>query len=167
MFFSDITNYSNKKLSALYWVFLIVYFIVMLLGPFIIISERYEIFKEVGTKQLTGFGVCILLAFMVIGLRFLKSKIALLPENTVNQRRFKFTIQMIYSLIFPVACVFVLCALWSNFDLAFATIRDCLIFIISGILLDYLVIKYLESERTLRSETQRDNEKAKRMHLFK
>lgn len=167
MFFSNIKEYSNKKLSLMYWCSLLVYFCVMLVGPFCIISTRYEMFKEWGKRSLTAFGICILLAFLVIGLRALKSKFELLPENTVNQRRLKFTIQLFYSLALPIATIFILYALWAEFDTAFSTIRDSLVFVIAGILLDNLVVKYLESERTIRFETQRDKEKADRMSLFK
>lgn len=166
MFFSNITEYSNKKLSIIYWCSLLAYFCIMLVGPFCIISSRYDMFHN-GKSGLTGFGICILLAFLVIGLRALKTKFDLLPDNTVGQRRLKFTIQLFYSLALPIASIFILYALWSNFEIAFGTIRDSLIFIISGILVDNLVLKYVECERTIRFETQRDKEKAKRMSLFK
>lgn len=166
MFFSKITEYSNKKLSIIYWVSLLCYFGLMLVCPVCVIASKYDMFKEWGSKSLTGFGICILLAFLVIGLRALKKKFELLPENTIGQRRLKFTIQLFYSLALPIASIFILYALWSNFDVAFATIRSSLIFVISGILVDNLVVKYVESERTLRFETQRDKEKAKRMSLF-
>lgn len=166
MFFSNITEYSNKKLSIIYWCSLLAYFCVMLVGPFCIISNRYDMFHN-GKNGLTAFGICILLAFLVIGLRALKSKFNMLPENTVGQRRLKFTIQLFYSLALPIASIFVLYALWADFDIAFATIRDSLIFVVIGIFIDNLVVKYVESERTLRFETQRDKEKAKRMNLFK
>lgn len=166
MFFSNIAEYSNKKLSIIYWCSLVAYFCIMLVGPFFIIADRYQMFHS-GKHGLTAFGICILLAFLVIGLRALKAKFALLPENTVGQRRLKFTIQLFYSLALPIASIFILYALWADFDIAFATIRDSLIFVIVGILVDNLIVKYVESERTLRYEAQRDKEKAKRMNLFK
>jgi hypothetical protein len=150
----------------MYWLFLVGYFLIMLVGPFVIVSSRYGFFEET-TKSITGFGICVALAFLVVGLRFLKDKIKLLPENTIAQRRVKISLQLVYSLIFPVACVFILYALWSNFELAFSVIRDCLVFIFIGIFIDYFFIKFIECERTIRFETQRDSEKAKRMHLFK
>jgi hypothetical protein len=139
----------------------------MLIGPLCIIASRYDLFKKVGARSLTGFGICILISFMIIGLRALRNKFKLLPENTVAQRRVKFTIELFYSLALPFASIFILFALWSDFDVAFATIRDSLTFIILGILVDNLVVKYVESERSLRFDAQRDNEKAKRMSLFK
>ena len=165
MFFSKISEYSNKKLSLIYWISLLCYFGLMLVGPICIIASRYQIFDG-GEKAITGFGICILLAFLVIGLRARKKKFELLPENTINQRRLKFTIQLFYSLVLPIASIFILYALWSNFDIAFSTIRDSLIFVVSGILVDNLIVKYVESERNLRFDAQRDKEKAKRMSLF-
>lgn len=166
MFFSKITEYSNKKLSVLYWSFLLVYFCVMLIGPFCIIASNYNMFLG-GRHGLTAFGICLVLVFIVIGLRALKNKFKLLPENTVGQRRLKFTIELFYSLALPIATIFILYALWADFEIAFITIRNSLIFILIGILIDNLVVKYLESERAIRFETQRDKEKAKRMSLFK
>lgn len=166
MFFSNIAEYSNKKLSTIYWCSLFVYFCIMLVGPFCIIANNYEMFLG-GKQGLTAFGICILLAFLVIGLRALKSKFNLLPENTVGQRRLKFTIQLFYSLALPVATIFILYALWADFEIAFDTVRDSLIFIIIGIFIDNLIVKYVESERALRYDAQRDKEKAKRMSLFK
>lgn len=166
MFFSNIAEYTNKKLNIIYWCSLLAYFCIMLVGPFFIIADRYQMFHN-GKHGLTAFGICILLAFLVIGLRALKAKFDLLPENTVGQRRLKFTIQLFYSLALPIATIFILYALWADFDIAFATIRDSLIFVIVGILVDNLIVKYVESERKLRYEAQRDKEKSKRMNLFK
>ena len=166
MFFSNISEYSNKKLRIIYWVSLLAYFGLMLVGPICIITSRYEIFKEAGTKSLTGLGICILLAFAIIGLRLLKSKIVKFPENTVPQRRVKFTCQLVYSLAIPLVGIAVLVALHTDFETAFLTIRDSLMFCIAGILVDNLVVKYVESERTLRFDSQRDAEKQKRLKFF-
>lgn len=167
MFFSNISEYSNKKLRIFYFISLAVYFLLMLVGPFCIIADSYDIFKIAGSKALTGIGICIILAFTVIGLRALKSKISQFPENTVPQRRIKFTCQLVYSLCLPFIVIVLLTALQSDFDTAFATIRDCLVFCILGILVDNLVVKYLESERKLRYDAERDVEKQKRINLFK
>lgn len=167
MFFSNISEYSSKKLRNIYIISLLVYFLLMLVGPLFIIINRYDIFKESGTKALTGFGICILLSFAVVGLRALKSKISQFPENTVPQRRIKFTCQLVYSLFLPFIVMVVLVALKSNFDTAFATIRDSILFCIGGILVDNLVVKYIESERKLRFEAQKSSEINKRLKFFK
>lgn len=167
MFFTNISEYSNKKLNIIYIISLIVYFGLMLISPLLVIASRYEMFKETGVKALTGFGICILLAFAVVGLRALRSKIDLFPENTMPQRRVKFTCQLFYSLFLPLIVIAVLFALHADFETAFATIRDSIIFCIGGILVDNLVVKYVESERKLRFDAQRDVEKQKRIHLFK
>ena len=167
MFFTNISEYSNKKLNIIYIISLIAYFGLMLVGPFCIIANNYEMFKESGVKSITGLGICILLAFGVVGLRALKSKILQFPENTVPQRRVKFTCQLVYSLFLPLIVIAVLFALHADFETAFTTIRDSIIFCIAGILVDNLVVKYVESERKLRFDAQRDVEKQKRIHLFK
>lgn len=161
MFFSNIKEYSNRKLSAIYWISLISYFLIMLVGPFVIICNNYEVFRKSEVSALTGLGICVVLALVIVGLKLVRPKIDLLPENTVNQRRVKFSILLIYSLVIPVVVWVILGAMHSNFDLAFRTCRDCLIFFTIGIVSDNLILKYVESERTLRFETQRDVEKTK------
>lgn len=167
MFFSNISEYSNKKLTLIYIFSLVTYFLLMLVGPIFIIADHYAMFKEGGTKSLTGLGICVILAFAVVGLRALKSKIVQFPENTVPQRRIKFSCQLIYSLFLPIIVIIVLFALHEDFETAFTTIRDSIMFCIGGILVDNLIVKYVESERKLRFDAQRDVEKQKRIHLFK
>ena len=169
MFFSNIETYSNKKLRALYWSSLMLYFLITLVCPIGIVASKYGLFtSESGTKlSMTGMGACVLIAVAVIGLRKFKEQINKFPENTVVQRRIKFSCELLYSLAIPVAVVALLVAFKVDFIRAYDTIRDCIIFYIVGILIDNLLVKYLASERTLRFESQKDVEKQKRMALFK
>ena len=167
MFFSNISEYSNKKLRGIYIVSLLVYFLLTLVAPIIVVSANYQMFKTAGVNTLTGLGICLLLAFSVIGLRVLKSKIIQFPENTVPQRRVKFTCQLVYSLFLPLIVVAVLFAMKSNFETAYQTIHGCIWFYLGGILVDNLVVKYVESERKLRFEAQRSSEVNKRLKFFK
>lgn len=167
MFFNKISEYSNKSLKWLYIGFLSLYFLFMLVCPIVVIATRYQIFKEINTYSLTGMGVCLLLIFVVVGMKALSNKIKTFPENTLAQRRVKFSFQLGYSLVIPIIAVAILVTLWLSFDRAFATLRDCLVFYVLAVLVDNLFVKYIESERKLRFDAQADVEKAKRIHLFK
>lgn len=168
MFFGKIEKYSNGKLRTLYYSSLLLYFVFTLVSPIVVISQKYALFTTAAstTMSLTGIGACILLAFSVIGVKKLKEQINKFPENTVAQRRIKFTCELVYSLAIPVVVVAVLIAFKLDFIRAYDTIRDCIIFYIIGILIDNLFVKYLASERSLRFESQKDVEKQKRMALF-
>lgn len=168
MFFGKIEKYSNGKLRVLYISSLILYFAFTLVAPLIIIGNKYNLFTryESTAVSLTGLGACVFLALSIIGLRKFKEQISKFPENTVAQRRIKFSCELVYSLALPIAIVIVLVAFKLDFIRAFDTIRDCMIFYIIGILIDNLFVKYLASERSLRFESQKDVEKQKRMALF-
>ena len=168
MFFPNIAEYSNKKLRALYYVFLSLYFLTTLVGPIGVVASKYGLFTSAaGTKlSFTGMGACVLIAVAVIGFRKFKEQINKFPENTVVQRRIKFTCELVYSLAIPVAVVALMVAMKVDFIRAYDTIRDCIVFYIAGILIDNLCVKYLASERTLRFKSQEDAEKQKRMKFF-
>lgn len=156
MFFKGIEKYSNKKLKALSLIFNGLYLIAFLIIPIIIICDNYCIFKKATANsiRITGIG---LIFFVLLGLFCyikLKKLIAKFPQETLNQQRFKFTIEMIFNLLPLLLILIVLTITQDNLLMAFKTFRNCSYSIILSILIDGLCVKYLDAEIGLRKEAR-------------
>jgi hypothetical protein len=75
----------------------------------------------------------------------------------------KFTFLGVYNLILPVLALLLVQLIKQNVDLACETLTWCLGFIIGGIVLDHLTIKYLEAEYDFRQEAKHKLEVNKRI----
>lgn len=167
MFFKNIENYSKGKLNTIYVISLLAYFSCILLAPTIVVASRYTVFAQSTGSKLTFIGICLLISIVIIATKWIRQKLEKFPTNTHGQRCIRFTVELFFDLIIPVAVVILLVLMNVNFQKAFDTIRDCIIWFIAGILVNNLVLKYVEAEKSIRNEAQHDVEKQKRMSLFK
>jgi hypothetical protein len=127
-------KWSVAKLRVWYAIFGIIYFGLILVAPIIIVSCKYELFvssEKVG--KLSGLGIIVAIIFGVIALTQLKKAINKLGEETPNQQMLKYTLLMLYTLIFPaLALIFAYC-IKDDVDLAVSTLKMCMYFLIGGI----------------------------------
>lgn len=150
MFFSKINCWSYKRLQFLWLLFNLLYLFTTLVAPIAIICIKYNVFKSNTDKTISGFSMIILLIFFILILRSFKKVVDKLHDLTYKQQLLKYTMQMLYSLIFPVAAIVMLLCFKNDFMLAYDTFKWVLIFIILGIIIDHLFIKFLDKERELR-----------------
>ena len=118
-------NLKDMKRWPLFWLSLIFkafYLGLTLIAPIIIISCKYNLFiKKEQVGKLNGWGLILLITFVVIGLRGFKKQIAKLPDITINQQRFKYSLELVYALFFPIIAYLVIIQFKSNFTLAYTT----------------------------------------------
>lgn len=163
MFFKKISEWSKKKLLIITFSFYGLYFLLTILGPFIIISTKYELFitsEKVG--KLTGFGLIVAVILLFTCFKTIKKKIDKLPETSKNQQIVKFSVLLVYDLMLPLLGLFILLAFKDDFELAFSVAKYCIILFIVAAAVDNLFIKYLEAERYLREKALEVNEIEKR-----
>lgn len=167
MFFNDIETWSKKKLFWMSFTFNALYIACMLVIPIVIICCKYHIINPTTVDKdtvFTGWSLILIIIFCVVGIFALAKVIRKLPDETINQRRFKYTLELLKGLIFPVLCVVVLVQFKKNFDLAYSTVSMCLYSIFAGILLDNLVIKYIDKEQAYTNEVDRLDSIERRKH---
>ena len=147
-------NLKDMKRWPLFWlslVFKLIYLGLTLIAPIVIISCKYNLFiKKEQVGKLNGWGFILLITFVVIGLRGFKKQIAKLPDITINQQRFKYSLELIYALFFPIIAYLVIIQFKSNFTLAYTTFKWCFWFVMAGIIVDKLFIAYIDKEIDLR-----------------
>lgn len=169
MFFKDIENWSKKKLFWLSFAFNALYIAFMLIIPIIVICVQYELGSTTVEKDkvFTGWSLMLLLIFTVIGLFALTKVLRKLPDETLPQRQFKYTLELVKGLIPPIAAIFILFQFKSNFDLAFDTTLICIMSIIGGVAIDNLFVKFIDKERKFAIEVDHMGEIEKRKHRLK
>ena len=167
MFFKDIDSWEQKKLRLFYIGFNVLYYILTLMIPIIIIGCRYQIFKKVSSYRITGWGLILITSVVFVAVRSLNKALNKLPDTTLKEQRLKYTLLGFKALIIPIFIVIVMGLLKNDFALAYNTIWLCMIFFISGIFVDYLVIKYLEKEIELRNKAKEKIEVDKRAENMK
>lgn len=161
MFF-DLSNLSKKKFALVKIIFEAIYILFLVVGPSIIVCNKYQIFKKVSesattTTKLTGVGIVLVI---ILGIYFY-SKISRvvnnLPEVKLSHQRIKFTIQMIIGLI-PIGLILIgLILSKDNVALAFDTATLCTVFILIAKIFDGMCLKYVDAESKLREEAARAN----------
>lgn len=153
MWFSNIENWSQKKLIAHFVLYGLLYLTFALIIPIIIIGIKYNLIKS-SSIRLTGVGLVLVVCIAVFLLKGVKRLLNKLPQDELKEQRFKFTIIMIYSLMLPAGGILLLNLIKQNVTIACNTISYCLYSIIAAIVLDHLTLKYLEVEWDLRHEAK-------------
>lgn len=152
----------DMKRWPLFWLslfFKVVYLGLTLIAPIVIIACKYSLFiKKEQVGKLNGWGLILLIVFVVIGLRGFKKQLAKLPDITIGQQRFKYSLELVYALLFPIIAYFVIIQFKSNFTLAYTTFKWCFWFVIGGIFIDKLFISYIDKEIELRHKAQEQKE---------
>lgn len=157
--FKDIQSWSNKKLFWAHLIVGLVYIGFMLIAPVITVSCKYELFitsEKVG--KLSGFGILIVIIIGIVGIRALKNVVSNLPETTYGKMWFKVAMTTVYSLMLPILAVIVMGCFKDDFATAYETMKLVLIFFICGILVDKLVLSWIERERRLRNAGEEADE---------
>ena len=162
MWFDNIAEWSQKKLRVHFLIYGLVYIGLTLIAPIIIVGCKYDLLKSSSTR-LTGVGLILVVCVAVFLIKVIKRLLLKLPQDTKNEQIVKFTFLGVYSLILPVLALLLVQLIKQNVDLACETLTWCLGFIIGGIVLDHLTIKYLEAEYDFRQEAKHKLEVNKRI----
>ena len=165
MWFNSIENWSQKKLKLNFLFYGFIYLIFALVIPVIIVGVKYNLIKS-SSVRLTGVGLILVVCIAVFLLKGVKRLLNKLPQDELKEQRFKFTIQMIYSLMLPIGGILLVYAIKQNVILACDTISYCLYSIIGAIVLDHLTLKYLEVEWDLRAEAKHQIQINKRINTL-
>ena len=166
MWFSEIDKWSRKKLRTNYLIYGALYLVFALIIPTVIIGVKYNLIKS-SSVRLTGVGLILVVFVAVFLLKGLKRAILNLPQDELKEQRFKYTILMIYSLMLPVGGILLLNLIKANVTLACDTLIKCLASIIFSIMIDYMTLKYLETEYSLRNEAKHQIAVNKRIDTLK
>ena len=165
MFFKDIAEWSKRKVFWMDILFSAIYIIFMIVIPIIIIAVNYGTGETVEkSKLLTSWSLILILIVAVVGI-FAISKLARkLPDETFKQQTVKYTLELVQSLILPVLGLVALHQFKVNFDLAYTVLSWCIVSFICGILVDGLVLKYIDKELSFNKELDHRAEIEKRAH---
>ena len=165
MFFKDIAEWSKRKVFWMDILFSAIYIIFMIVIPIIIIAVNYGAGETVDkSKLLTSWSLIHILIVAVVGI-FAISKLARkLPDETFKQQTVKYTLELVQRLILPVLGFVALHQFKVNFDLAYTVLSWCIISFICGILVDGLVLKYIDKELSFNKELDHRAEIEKRAH---
>ena len=165
MFFKDIAEWSKRKVFWMDILFSAIYIIFMIVIPIIIIAVNYGAGETVEkSKRLTSWSLILILIVAVVGI-FAISKLARkLPDETFKQQTVKYTLELVQSLILPVLGLVALHQFKVNFDLAYTVLSWCIVSFICGILVDGLVLKYIDKELSFNKELDHRAEIEKRAH---
>ncbi len=161
MWFSNIASWSQKKLKLNFLFYGLIYLAFVLVAPIIIVSMKYNLVKSSSTR-LTGVGLILVVCVAVFLFKGVKRLLNKLPQDELNEQRFKFTTLMIYSLMLPIGGILLLNLIKTNVDLACDTLVKVLASIIFSIMVDYMALHYLEAEWDLRQEAKHKNAVNKR-----
>ena len=165
MFFKDIAEWSKRKVFWMDILFSAIYIIFMIVIPIIIIAVNYGAGETVEkSKLLTSWSLILILIVAVVGI-FAISKLARkLPDETFKQQTVKYTLELVQRLILPVLGLVALHQFKVNFDLAYTVLSWCIVSFICGILVDGLVLKYIDKELSFNKELDHRAEIEKRAH---
>ena len=165
MFFKDIAEWSKRKVFWMDILFSAIYIIFMIVIPIIIIAVNYGAGETVEkSKLLTSWSLILILIVAVVGI-FAISKLARkLPDETFKQQTVKYTLELVQRLILPVLGFTALHQFKVNFDLAYTVLSWCIVSFICGILVDGLVLKYIDKELSFNKELDHRAEIEKRAH---
>lgn len=166
MWFKDIATWSQKKLRTTFWIYKSIYFVLILLVPVIIVATRYQLIRNASTR-LTGIGLILVICFAVYAFEGIKNFVNNLAEVTKPQQLLKFNMGLVFALIVPILVMISIRLIKQNVNLACDTIVYSMFSIIGGIVIEYVAIKYLEAERTLRKDAQKKLEVDKRVEILK
>ena len=147
-------KWSNKKIKVWYYLISLIYFTLTVLAPSGIIIWKYKLFQKGGGLEISGGLLIVFIVVFFTGLKKFKKWIDRYQAESIKEKRFKFTMQGLYSLAFPIMLILMLYCLKDDFKLGFSACKYIMAFIIASIVLDYTILKYIEDERTLRKEAQ-------------
>lgn len=147
-------KWNNKKIKVWYYLISAIYFALTVLAPSGIIIWKYKLFQKGGGLEISGGLLIVFIVVLFTGLKKFKKWIDRYQAESIKEKRFKFTMQGLYSLAFPIMLILMLYCLKDDFKLGFSACKYIMAFIIVSIVLDYTILKYIEDERTLRKEAQ-------------
>lgn len=154
---------SKKKLFFLTLGSYVAYFALTILGPVLTVCLKYDLFNSATTKiKINGFALLILIIIAVVSIFILKRAIAKIRDVSKGATYFKYILETITNLVFPVLMLFVIYLMNKNFALASSTMIIVCIFYIAGEIINGLVINFIDRENRIREDSLYDKEKAAR-----
>lgn len=158
----NLENISRKGLfwlTVLHWV---LYSGLAIFAPCLTILTRYGMIGE-KIKVISGIGICILVIFAFIGLNLLKKQANKIPVDAyLWQARVKAILNLIFSILVPIICLLVIMLIKDDMMLATSVIKTCVWYLIGAFVEDCILGSSCERENTIRNNSKRDKEKAKR-----
>ena len=165
MFFKDIAEWSKRKVFWMDILFSAIYIVFMIVIPIIIIAVNYGAGETVEkSKLLTSWSLILILIVAVVGIFALSKLARKLPDETFKQQTVKYTLELVQRLILPVLGFVALHQFKVNFDIAYRVISWCIVSFICGILVDGLILKYIDKELSFNKELDHRSEIEKRAH---
>ena len=165
MFFKDIAEWSKRKVFWMDILFSAIYIVFMIVIPIIIIAVNYGAGETVEkSKLLTSWSLILILIVAVVGIFALSKLARKLPDETFKQQTVKYTLELVQRLILPVLGFVALHQFKVNFDIAYRVISWCIVSFICGILVDGLILKYIDKELSFNKELDHRAEIEKRAH---
>lgn len=159
MFFKNIADYSKSKMRMLTIICLLIYTCLLLVGPTVVICCRYDLFVATSARyKLSGVGLIFFVGLLGFVYTRIKRSLESLPQTTLNQQRFKFTVQMIWGLL-PIVLIWI-AFIFAKDDVerAYNTMLICMGFVIGAHVFDGLVLRYIDAENSLRAKALEMNE---------
>ena len=154
---------SKKKLFFLTLGAYVVYFCLAILGPVLTVCLKYDLFNTAAQKtKINGFALLILIIIAVVSMVLLKKAVAKIKDVSKAACYFKYILETISNLVFPVMTLVVVYLMKTNFELASSTMIIVCIFYVLAELLNGLVINFIDRENRIRQDSLYDKEKAER-----
>lgn len=163
MFFNKIESWNKKTMWVVTIICYILYFSIVVLAPTITIMIKYQVFQHSEKmKNITGFGIIVVVICGLASYIFVKKVTAKLPQTSTGERRLKFAIETIFDCLPLAICLYAMFAVRDDLALAFSTMKICMWYFLIGILFNGLFIKFIDAEWKLRDEAKKNKEIAKR-----
>ena len=174
--FKNIGTWSQKKLKGIDWCFNILYFLLTFIAPLITVIVMFTRIGGISEKVKISIPFIIVsLALLLAMLRFFKKAISRINilniDGTYNNgaRTTKHILELISKLILPLVVVIISVIFatglqeWLNFYNLMIII--CMSFFIGGLFIDYLILSFLDDEKSLRLKVAESNAINSRINL--
>lgn len=164
MFFKNIDTWSKKCLWAVTAICYIIYFGLVVIAPTIIIGIKYDIFNNTssGLKNVTGFGLIVIVVCGIASYAFMKKILSKLPMISQTEQRIRFGLETIFDCLPLAIIIYALFVVKDDLNLAYDTFKICLCFFLAGVIFNGLFIKFIDAEWNIRQGAKFDKEKEKR-----
>lgn len=154
---------SKKKLLLITIGVYVAYFCLAILGPVLTVCIKYDLFNSAESKtKINGFALIIIIIIAIVSLVLLKKAVAKIRDVSKGACYFKYILETVSNLVFPVMTLVVVYLMNVNFSLASSTMIIVCIFYILAELLNGLVINFVDRENRIRQDSLYDKEKAAR-----
>jgi len=161
-------NWSKPRFNLFTVFAFVMYYIISVIVPLVYLILRFDLFvKAENVGMWTGIAI-----FLIIlgGIEFIKRSKGLLeklPQATHQQAMFKFSSQMVFSLLIPIVGIIILFLLKINWEFYRETLMILFCTQIVCIILDTYIMKFIYNEIRIRKNSSEMNELQDRQDLMR